>query len=271
MLKRKFLISKLFSVSLSWFSIGLLIALTGCAGAVGPGGSSNIGTQSLGFTRAWTEQVQLHDGSVITAHRTYVLGGRSEPGSREGSSTFQTVVFGTPIGDLEWTTDFRDSQPEPNSLSLIAFDIVDGVPYIATRPAGCIAYNKWQRPNPPQLLFKHVNRQWIRIGFEEFPREITQANVVLGRPSTEVLKSHYTVEEVQKENINVRRPEYRFILREPIIYDSSCIPMVTNGRGLWLAEGWFKRKPTFEACVAGCMSENFDDNTCPCKHIFKRE
>jgi hypothetical protein len=151
---------------------------------------------------------------MITARRTYVLGGRSEPGARESSSTIQTVTFNTPAGEIEWTTDFRDSQPEPNSLSLIAFDIVKGVPYIATRPAGCIAYNKWQRPNPPQIFFKYVDKQWVRVALAEFPSEITQANVVLGRPSTEILKPFYSVADVRRENSDVKVPQYRTILRE---------------------------------------------------------
>ena len=218
---------------------------------------------------SWQEEVQLHDGSKVIAKRSYVLGGRSEPGAREGASTFQSVVFSTPDGDIEWTTDFRDSQPEPNSLSLIAFDIIKGVPYIATRPAGCIAYNKWQRPNPPQVFFKYLNKQWERVALADFPHEITQANVVLGRPSTEVLKPYYSVNDVQRENRDVRYPEYRSILREPMNYDPSCIPMVTNERGLWLAEGRFKKKPSFDACLASCKSEDFDETTCPCNRLFK--
>jgi hypothetical protein len=118
-------------------------------------------------------------------------------------------------------------------------------------------------------LFKYVSRQWVRIGLEEFPMEITQANVVLGRPSTEVLKPFYSAEDVQKENRDVKYLEYRSILREPMNYDPSCIPMVTNGKGLWLSKGWFSKKPSLEACLAGCRSESFDDNTCPCKQIFE--
>jgi hypothetical protein len=242
--------------------LGLVVGLSVSLGVAG---------QPIGPTRTWMEQIQLHDGSKITAKRTYVLGGRSEPGARESSSTFQTIVFNTPSGDIEWTTDFRDSQPEPNSLSLIAFDIVRGVPHIATRPAGCIAYNKWQRPNPPQVLFKYVNKQWERVALPDFPKEITKANVVLGRPSTEVLKAFYSVEDVQRENQDVRHPEYRSVLREAVNYDPSCIPMVTNGKGLWRAQAWFSKKPSLEACLAGCKSENFDAATCPCNQFFKGE
>jgi hypothetical protein len=201
-----------------------------------------------------------------------VLGGRSEPGARESSSTFQTVVFNTPAGDIEWTTDFRDSQPEPNSLSLIAFDIVKGVPYIATRPAGCIAYNKWQRPNPPQVLFKYVNRQWVRIGLEEFPMEITQANVVLGRPSTEVLKPFYSADDVQKENRDVKYLEYRSILREPMANGgSSCEETFPNGKGRALGAGWFKYSKDLVACRKTCQIYEYEGDTCPCKQFFKGE
>jgi hypothetical protein len=233
-------------------ALGMAMGLGACADGVGTGGygTGNIAGQPVGPSRAWTEQIQLHDGSKITAKRTYVLGGRSEPGARESSSTFQTIVFNTSVGDIEWVTDFRDSQPEPNSLSLIAFDIVRGVPYIATRPAGCIAYNKWQRPNPPQVLFKYVNKQWARIGLEEFPKEITQANVVLGRPSTEVLKPFYSVEDVQRENREVKYPEYRSVLREPMTSDqiiANCGDMVPY-KGRWVlrndpvARKWIDRE-----------------------------
>jgi hypothetical protein len=184
----------------------------------------------------WQEEVLLHDGSKVIAKRSYVLGGRSEPGARESASTFQSVVLSTPDGDIEWTTDFRDSQPEPNSLSLIAFDIIKGVPYIATRPAGCIAFNKWQRPNPPQVLFKYLNKQWVRVTLADFPQEITQANVVLGRPSTEVLKPYYSANDVQQENMDVKYPEYRSILREPMPSEqilSMCDELV-NYKGYWI-------------------------------------
>ena len=227
---------KLCSLACRPLAVGLIFVLTGCAGNGGTVSSPNSGASPLGPTRAWTEEVLLHDGSIISARTTYLLGGRSEPGAHESTSTSKTVVFITPAGEVEWTTDFRDSQPEPNSLSLIAFDIVDGVPYVATRPAGCIAFNEWQRPNPPQVLFKYVNRQWVRIGLEEFPRAITRANMVLGRPSTEVLKPFYSVMDVQKENYDVKQLEYRSILREAMGREqiaSMCDELI-NYKGHWI-------------------------------------
>jgi hypothetical protein len=68
-----------------------------------------------------------------------------------------------------------------------------------------------------------------------------------------------------------RDPKYRTILREAMDYDQSCIPMVTNGKGLWRAQAWFSKKPSLEACLASCSSENFDAATCPCHQIFERK
>jgi hypothetical protein len=164
--------------------------------------------------------VLLHDGSKIIAERYYNLGGYPAIESQERAALDETVTFNLPGTNkkITWKTDFRDSQPEPNSLNLIRFDVVKGVPYIATYPAGCIAYNKWGRPNPPQILFKHENDQWKRITLLELPTELinAQANVIVGRPAAKLLKSFYTVEGVNAENHDISTPEYKTILREPL-------------------------------------------------------
>jgi len=70
-----------------------------------------------------------------------------------------------------------DRLPKPTTRAqlvedLIAFDIIKGVPYIATRPAGCIAYNKWQRPRSASSAFQvrkpTVDTHWSRrISYEK--------------------------------------------------------------------------------------------------------
>lgn len=168
-------------------------------------------------TMSWKEEVLLHDGQIIVAERFYNLGGYPTLESRERAALDETVTFSLPGTNkkITWQTDFRDSQPEPNSLNLIRFDVVKGVPYIATYPAGCIAYNKWGSPNPPQVLFKHENEQWKRITLAELPEELinAQANVVVGRPATSLLQAFYTVKGVDDENYDIHAPEYKTILR----------------------------------------------------------
>lgn len=184
-------------------------------------------------TMSWKEEVKLHDGQIIVADRYYNLGGKPTWESRERAALNQTVTFRLPgtNKNIIWQTDFRDSQPEPNSLNLIRFDVVKGVPYIATYPAGCIAYNKWGRPNPPQVLFKYENEQWTRITLAEFPAEVigTQANVVVGRPATSLLRSFYTVKGVDDENYDIHEASYKTILREALVREK-C-PQYSSGPG----------------------------------------
>ena len=170
-------------------------------------------------TMQWKEEVKLHDGQVIVAERYYHLGGYAYLDSREQTPLDETVTFRLQNGkSIVWKNDFRDSEPEPNSLNHFRFDIVNGVPYLATYPAGCIAYNKWGRPNPPQVLFKYENEQWTRITLNELPQELigVSANVIVGRPASSQLKSFYTVEGVDAKNHYISTPEYKTILREAL-------------------------------------------------------
>ena len=192
-------------------TIGLILTL-------GVSMSADAGLFGLfDHTMSWKEEVLLHDGQIIVAERFYNLGGYPEMASTERAALDETVTFSLPGTNkkITWKTDFRDAEPEPNSLNLILFDVVKGVPYIATYPAGCIAYNKWKRPNPPQVLFKYDADQWKRITVAEFPAELTKANVIVGRPATKLLHSFYPVAQVNDENRYVVH-EYGTVLRETV-------------------------------------------------------
>jgi len=169
-------------------------------------------------TFKWKEEVLLHDGGILLVERFYNLGERATPDSRERAALDETVTFSLPTTGKQITrkTDFQDSVPEPNSLNLLLLGVVQGVPYIATYPAGCIAYNKWGRPNPPYVFFKYDRNDWKRITLEEFPLELNTTNVIIGRPPTKLLKPFYTVTEVDKQNYDIHTKEYKTILREPL-------------------------------------------------------
>lgn len=185
-----------------------------------------------GNTMTWKEEVLLHDGSKIIAERFYNLGGYPAIESQERAALDVTVSFNLPGTNKKilWKNDFRDSEPEPNSLNLIRLDVVKGVPYIASYPAGCIAYNKWGRPNPPQILFKYEGEQWNRITLAKLPTELVnaQANVIVGRPAAKLLKSFYAVEGVNAENHDIHTPEYKTILREALPARELC-PQYSSG------------------------------------------
>ncbi len=236
-----------------------LVGLNGCAAGI------------AAHTMDWQEEVLLHDGRIAIAQRHYKLGGYSTLASTERSAVTQTVTLTLPGSSqhLTWQTDFRDSVPEPNSLNLLLFDVVNGIPYIATYPAGCIAYNKWQRPNPPYVLFKHAQGQWQRISMAEFPGQLIKTNVIVGRPAAELLKSYYTVEGVEARNYYLE-PQYKRILREALPnIDQTCRVEFSNGKGRWLSADWFSDQKDLAACLQVCEQKAFVGTTCPCGQFFQ--
>lgn len=175
----------------------------------------------------WKEEVKLHDGQIVIEERYVKLGGYLYLDSTERTSLDETATFIMPKTQkrIVWKSDFRDSEPEPNSLNMIRFDVVNGTPYLATYPAGCISYNKWGRPNPPQVFFKYASDQWQRIMPDELPSQLIgySANVIVGTPASSLLKSFYTVKGVNEKNYYISTPEYKTILREPVPKGSDSV------------------------------------------------
>lgn len=186
-----------------WVSVALAVLAT------------SMSACATGSSISWKEEALLHDGRKIVVERFYNLGGYAAIDSRERQALDEIVTFKSPDTGkaIIWKTDFRDSVPEPNSLNLLLLDIVNGTPYIATYPAGCIAYNKWKRPNPIYVFFKHEGDEWKRVSLEEFPAELSRTNIIVGRPPVSLLKSFYTAEQVDEKNYYLER-EHKTILRE---------------------------------------------------------
>jgi hypothetical protein len=207
-------------------------------------GVTNInacGFLGLGGSTSWKEEVLLHEGSKIVVERFYHLGGKRTLDSREQRNLDETVSFSLPGSDkkITWQTDFRDSKPEPNSLNLLVLDIVNGTPYIATYAVGCIAYNKWQRPNPPYIFFKYDGNNWQQIPLEKFPAEISKVNVIVGRPPAELLKPFYTTEQVKEQNRNLHEEIFKTIVRTPLKTGSlgvGCEELIYY-KGEWISPG----------------------------------
>lgn len=220
---------------------------------------------------SWKEEVLLHDGNKIIIERFVNLGGYPTIDSHERQDLDETVTFTLPGTNKEitWKTDFRDSKPEPNSLNLLALDIINGIPYIATYPAGCIAYNKWKRPNPPYIFFKYDGNVWKQIPLEEFPSEISKVNVIVGRPPAELQKPFYIAEQVYGENNRGNMNEtYKKIIRTSM-KGVGCPEEVYGGNGKWYGIDWFSDQPSYEACLNFCKSENIDAKYCQCDKLFK--
>jgi hypothetical protein len=195
----------------------------------------------FGHTKAWKEEVLLHDGHIMVVERSFKLGGYPALEAQERSPLDQTITFILPGKNkkISWVTEYRDDKPEPNSLGALLLDVVDGVPYLATSPAGCVAYNKWGRPNPPYVLFKYVNDKWQQIPLKEFPRELAEANL-MGIPASKLLKPYYNVEASRAERNSGNVNAYaKTILREPLPKErinQMCMEMVLY-KGAWVGPG----------------------------------
>lgn len=171
---------------------------------------------SMGGKMGWKEEVLLHDGRIMVVERSFKLGGYPALEAQERSPLDQSITFTLPGKNkkISWVTEYRDDKPEPNSLGALLLNVVDGVPYLATSPAGCVAYNKWGRPNPPYVLFKYVNDKWQQIPLKEFPRELTETNL-MGIPASKLLKPYYNVEASRAERNSGNVNAYaKTILRE---------------------------------------------------------
>lgn len=164
----------------------------------------------------WKEEVLLHDGRKLIVERSQVYGGYSTLESRERSLVREEWTFRTPDGGQKvvWKSDFR-GPPEGDSLMLLRLDFLDDVPYVATSPAGCLAYNHWKRPNPPYVFFKYDGKSWKQISLAEFPKVFQESNVAVGRPDPGHREGLLSVDTIKEEN-RLLEPYLKQIMREPM-------------------------------------------------------
>lgn len=178
----------------------------------------------LGFGgTSWKEEVLLHDGQKIIMQRSQTRGGRHEIG-QEVPIAKHMVSFSLPGTNrpITWVSEFG-TEPEKSSLILLALDVVDNVPFLVTTTAGCIAYNKWGRPNPPYVFFRYDGKTWQQIQMKEVPAAIKEANVVIGTQRMERHLTEYSgpvpANEIKRINAEAKSPDVRHlrqIIREPI-------------------------------------------------------
>ncbi len=199
-------IEKIQNTSLSFVNPGMLLlaalasfALSACSGD------------------SWKEEALQSDGSVIVVERTVDRGGRHEIG-QEPPIKAQSLQFKLPkSGDkVEWKTvlspdiGFADFQP-------LSVHVAANNAYVVAWPVGCLAYNKWGRPNPPYVVFKSTGSTWQQISLKDLPAVIKTPNIIFGSPDTNAKKlggGTIKLAGVREVNGRLEQPEFKAILRE---------------------------------------------------------
>lgn len=226
--------------------------------ALGAGTNANAGLFGLGGT-SWKEEVLLHDGTKIIVKRSQTYKGRHEIGQSTPVGE-HTIRFGLPATgkQVEWTSEYGEDLGRTN-FNLLALHILSGTPYLIAEPNLCLAYNKYDRPNPPYVILKHDGKTWQRIPLSELPAEFKTINLIVNNGREEDIEraakplGYVTAEGVQSFNSSLTQPEYRSIVREPLKNaGGSCGEMVPFGKGGWLGKDWFTDQPSLEACLRFC-------------------
>lgn len=238
-------------------------SLNALAGFLGFGGDS------------WKEEVLLHDGQKMIVKRSLSYGGRHEIGQSEPIKE-QTISFQLPGSnkDVSWTSEYGEDLGRTN-FNLLAVHVLNGTPYVVAEPNLCLSYNKWGRPNPPYVFFKYDGKAWQRIPVSEFPTEFKTFNVVIGLSSqaVEILvkQGQVSAETVRKRNGELTRfRDQPTITREAIPnVGGNCAEMVYDGNGGWVGIGWFKKQPSYEACLQFCKQRITGAQYCLCDSFFK--
>ena len=227
---------------------------------------------ALGHSAWWKEEVLLHDGQTIIVDRSQKLGDYPYWASQEREVLEEKWDFPVP-GTYKFVT-WKINQelpPKGTPLLLVTIGFIRGTPYIATVPAGCISYNYWGRPNPPYVFFKYDGKTWQRIKLEEFPRELTEANVVVGSPKPYNRTGTISIAQIKEENRYLEahlKKIARGTLSAREASEVGCPFEIYDGT-YWRGAGSLLRQPSLEACINECKSIGIKKEYCPCNRLFQ--
>lgn len=174
------------------------------------------GFMGFGDTAKWKEEVLLHDGRKIVVERWQKHGGRHEPGQEPGIKD-HSITFTIPgtKQTITWKDEYSKEIGHSN-FDLVAMHVSDRIPYLITTADGCLAYNKWGRPNPPYIIFKYEGNVWKRIYLQELPIKFKNINLVINAMAHEeelVNMGLASAEKVKELNSSLTQAEYKTIVR----------------------------------------------------------
>jgi hypothetical protein len=204
-----------------------------------------LGASMSACSTSWKEEALLHDGSKIIVSRSVERGGRHEIGQQSPIKE-QSLNFVLPSIDrrITWKSEFSEDVGLADFQPML-LDIFQGTAYVVTHPVGCLAYNKWGRPNPPYVIFKYEGKEWKRIPLQELPIEIKTPNLIFSSPDSVAIRipqSPISAETIKSLYGGYKQPEYKTILREPLPQaqiNEMCMEMVRVKDG-WISPGGAK-------------------------------
>ncbi|MES1977667.1 MAG: hypothetical protein V4451_06495 [Pseudomonadota bacterium] len=205
---------------------------------------------------SWKEEVLLHDGQKIIVERSQTYGGRHEIGQAVPAKE-HTIRFKIPNSNvqLSWASEYGEELGRTN-FNLLALHIKQGTAYLVAEPNLCLSYNKWGRPNPPYVFFKFEGKEWKRIALVDVPFEFKTINLIVNNSRVSEIRERSEVTgyvpftAVQDINDNLRQPQLKTILREPLSkekIDAMCEELIRYKCG-WGAPGEFNRKYFESTC-----------------------
>lgn len=156
----------------------LLIAVAGC---------------SQVDTAEWSEEVQLHDGSVVVIDARATLGRYGFPTAHRG-------------GRISWELCFRSQKAYWKSSAAykpVVFEIVNGKPYVVVPLGDCVECKLHDFPTFSALVYRWEGNGWKRAAPEELPATSTPnllSNVWSASDSSRDASGHYTLGEKRKRD-----------------------------------------------------------------------
>jgi hypothetical protein len=114
----------------------------------------------------WTEEVMLNDGSMITVWRkaTAKSGGFPEPRGADLSFELKYEAM-----DVHWVG--------PPTNRLLSFDIVNGVPWMATSTDERVVCATRATSDFAYSFYKWTEGKWIEVTAAEYPIHVARANL----------------------------------------------------------------------------------------------
>jgi len=213
------------AVSTIGLILTLAISLNAQAGLFGFGGDS------------WQEEALQPDGTKLVVKRTVLRKGRFEIGQRPsiGEQSLSFTMPGTGRR-ITWEDTYSEDIGGGNFNPML-LGISQGKAYVLASPAGCLSYNKWGRPNPPYVIFRHEGSKWSRIALSELPGEFKLPNLIVSSPDDEVEKSgtrFITAAMIGRLNGGDAPIQYKSILREVLPGAGASCEELIRYKGHWI-------------------------------------